>query len=131
MLQVREAEVETLVVTLRGDARAPALARAELDAYAGDLLPPDRLADARLLVTELVSNGVLHGEGDVRLLVDASRQALRVEVVDEGHGFGSVRRAPDRDGGWGLGIVETLSDRWGAFAGSTHVWFEIDRSISG
>lgn len=131
MLQVREPEVATLSLTLHGDARAPALARAELDAYAAGLLPPDRLADVRLLVTELVTNGVLHGEGDVRLRVDASSQALRVEVVDEGHGFRSVRRAPDRDGGWGLGIVEALSDRWGVFAGSTHVWFEIDRPISG
>ena len=131
MLQVREPEVATLLLTLRGDALAPALARAELDAYAAGLLPPDRLADARLLVTELVSNGVLHGEGAVRLRMNASSEALHVEVVDEGHGFRSVRRAPDRDGGWGLGIVETLSDRWGVFAGSTHVWFEIDRSISG
>ena len=131
MEQVRERDVARLSLTLGGDARAPGRARAELDAYAAELLPPGRLSDASLLVTELVTNGVLHGEGDVRLRMDASGDALRVEVVDEGHGFRSVRRAPDRDGGWGLGIVESLADRWGVFAGSTHVWFEIDRSISG
>ena len=26
-----------------------------------------------------------------------------------------------------LELVETLADRWGVHAGSTHVWFEIDR----
>ncbi len=131
MVQVREPGVATLLLNLRGGARAPARARAELDAYAAGLLPPDRLSDARLLVTELVTNGVLHGEGDIRLRMDASSEALRVEVADEGHGFRSVCRAPDRDGGWGLGIVEALADRWGVFAGSTHVWFEIDRPLSG
>jgi hypothetical protein len=31
-------------------------------------------------------------------------------------------------GGWGLHLVQTLSDRWGVYQGSTHVWFEIDRT---
>jgi hypothetical protein len=35
-------------------------------------------------------------------------------------------RAADRDGGWGLPLVEHLADRWGTFQGSTHVWFELD-----
>ena len=131
MVLLQEPEVATLLLTLGGDARAPSRARAELDGFAAALLPPDRLADARLLVTELVSNGVLHGDGDVRLRVDASSETLHVEVVDEGNGFRAVRRVPDRDGGWGLGIVEALADRWGVFAGSTHVWFEIDRPLSG
>ena len=30
-------------------------------------------------------------------------------------------------GGWGLHLVQTLSNRWGVHEGSTHVWFEIDR----
>jgi hypothetical protein len=28
-------------------------------------------------------------------------------------------------GGWGLHLVESLSERWGVHAGSTHVWFEL------
>jgi hypothetical protein len=31
-------------------------------------------------------------------------------------------------GGWGLHLVEELTDEWGTFEGSTHVWFEIDLS---
>ncbi len=30
-------------------------------------------------------------------------------------------------GGWGLHLVEALTDRWGVYEGSTHVWFEIER----
>jgi hypothetical protein len=30
-------------------------------------------------------------------------------------------------GGWGLHLVQTLSNRWGVHEGSTHVWFEIER----
>lgn len=129
MEQLREPDVATLLLTLEGDARAPGRARAELHSYARGLLPPDRLCDAHLLLTELVTNGVLHGRGEVRLRVDASADMLHVEVVDEGDGFAAAPRAtPDRDGGWGLGIVDLLADRWGVFAGSTHVWFEIDRT---
>ena len=53
----------------------------------------------------------------------------RVEVVDHEAGFIPVAR--DRPatevGGWGLHLVETLTERWGVREGSTHVWFEIDR----
>jgi hypothetical protein len=27
--------------------------------------------------------------------------------------------------------VQTLSNRWGVYEGSTHVWFEIDRAAGG
>lgn len=127
---VREPDVATLLLTLAADARAPGRARAELEPYAG-LLPPERFEDARLLVSELVTNGVLHGRGEVRVRAEASTAALHVEVVDEGDGFHPGDADPDREGGWGLGIVDTLADRWGVFAGSTHVWFEIDRPLSG
>jgi hypothetical protein len=39
-----------------------------------------------------------------------------------------VRDRPKTEpGGWGLHLVEALTQRWGVFDGSTHVWFEIDR----
>jgi anti-sigma regulatory factor (Ser/Thr protein kinase) len=110
------------------DDRAPLTARRALDAMApgaDELL----LEDARLLVTELVSNSVRHGAGDsVRLIVDMPTQdRLRCEVIDEGSGFLPVARTgtSEEAGGWGLHLVETLSDSWGVREGSTHVWFEL------
>jgi hypothetical protein len=51
-------------------------------------------------------------------------------VIDQGVGFVPVARdRPATDvGGWGLHLVQTLSNRWGVYEGSTHVWFEIDRT---
>jgi hypothetical protein len=54
---------------------------------------------------------------------------LRADVMDQGAGFVPVARdRPATDvGGWGLHLVEALSNRWGVHEGSTHVWFEIER----
>ena len=85
--------------------------------------------DAELLVSELVSNAVKYGgDGDVAVHFERDDGRFRTEVVDQGDGLVFSRR--DRadlrtPGGWGLPLVETLSDRWGAHRGSTHVWFEI------
>jgi anti-sigma regulatory factor (Ser/Thr protein kinase) len=110
------------------DERAPATARLMVDAFAA-VLPAPTVDQARLLLSEVVSNAVRHGEGDhVRVVLDAAeRGELRCEVVDEGHGFvPKARDKPSTDvGGWGLHLVETLSRRWGVREGSTHVWFEL------
>ncbi len=110
------------------DARAPAIARRMMDDLDGVLSP--RTADqARLLLSEVVSNAVRHGDGEhVRVLIDAVHGGeLRCEVTDEGHGF--VPKARDKPstevGGWGLHLVERLSRRGGVREGSTHVWVEL------
>lgn len=116
------------------DARAPALARRMVDELEG-VLDPQCADQARLLLSEVVSNAVRHGEGQsVRVLLDAVQGGeLRCEVMDEGHGF--VPTARDKpsmvEGGWGLHLVETLSRRWGVREGSTHVWFELPAGSPG
>jgi anti-sigma regulatory factor (Ser/Thr protein kinase) len=107
---------------------APRLARAELVGFDHGL-PSDRLCDAELLLSELVSNAVKYGGGgDIRVILERGQERFRAEVVDQGDGFMATLR--DRSdvhtpGGWGLPLVQTLSDRWGAHEGSTHVWFEL------
>jgi hypothetical protein len=52
----------------------------------------------------------------------------RVGVPDEGPGFERHVRPGGRNVGWGLFIVDTVSDRWGVIRGPIkEVWFEIDR----
>jgi anti-sigma regulatory factor (Ser/Thr protein kinase) len=107
---------------------SPSEARATLMDFEHGL-PGERLCDAELLLSELVSNAVKYGgEGDISVIFERDDGRFRTEVVDQGDGF----IAPVRDrsdvgtpGGWGLPLVQTLSDRWGAHRGSTHVWFEI------
>ncbi|HEU4978489.1 MAG TPA: ATP-binding protein [Solirubrobacteraceae bacterium] len=118
-----------LSVDIERDRRAPAAARRAVERLAGTV-PDDVLGDLRLLVSELITNSVKYGgDGDVTLRVEGT-DPLRVEVVDRGAGFVPVARSrpATEAGGWGLHLVEQLSDRWGVFEGSTHVWFEIDVS---
>jgi anti-sigma regulatory factor (Ser/Thr protein kinase) len=88
------------------------------------------LADAKLLVTELVANAVQHvpDNGELSLDVVCDRGRLRVGVGDPGHGFQPQPRRPDspKDSGWGLHFVDQLSDRWAVEVdGTSRVWFEL------
>jgi anti-sigma regulatory factor (Ser/Thr protein kinase) len=99
-----------------------------------DLLPPEKLEGVRLVVSELVTNSILHAElssGDqISLTVTVSAGSVRGRVCDPGLGFEVPSEPcprPDMRGGWGLPIVETISDRWGVERNNhACVWFEID-----
>jgi anti-sigma regulatory factor (Ser/Thr protein kinase) len=112
---------------------AVSAARRGLDQLEGEL-GAQRLHDMRLLVSELVTNSVRHAcEGadeELELEVTVSGELIHVCVIDRGPGFEAAPRRPDDDpgSGWGLFLVEQLSDRWGVeLNGSTQVWFELDR----
>ena len=36
-----------------------------------------------------------------------------------------IRESADEGGGWGLRLLDKVSERWGVHEGSTHVWFEL------
>jgi len=125
-------------VRLPAGVEAPYLARRRLDGLS-EYLPPERHADARLLVSELVANALRHtdavGEEALGLRVETTSDAVRIEVSDPGSGFappsGPVPRpSPGTSSGRGLFILDSLSDRWGTEPGRERsvVWFEIDRA---
>jgi anti-sigma regulatory factor (Ser/Thr protein kinase) len=116
--------VETL--ELPSEAIAARLARRQLEPHLASL-PRDRRPDARLLVSELVTNAFRHGMPPITLTTELHPGFLRVEVADAGGGRPRRRARPSADGGWGLLLVEQASDRWGVADGSMRVWFEIDR----
>ena len=107
---------------------APARARRMLDEVHPDL-SEERLADARLLLSEVVTNAVEHvrRHGPIEVTLSAWDHALRVEVADPGDGFEPPReRDPGNHRGWGLQFVQRLSDRWGVERGEhSRVWFEL------
>ena len=121
-----------MTVELEPGATAAGEARAALTVLEGRIAS-DALDDIRLLVSELVTNSVRHAGAErelVRLSVLSSGPRVRVEVSDGGEGFQPAARskAHDEVGGWGLHLVDRLSDRWGVETGRrTRVWFELDR----
>ena len=72
------------------------------------------LLDAILLVTsELVTNGLRHGEPPVLLTVDRIGHRLRLTVTDGGSKIPRPRMAsPESTGGRGLFLVSVLSTAW-------------------
>jgi anti-sigma regulatory factor (Ser/Thr protein kinase) len=101
-------------------------ARAVLASYTGR--DWQRFDDAQLALTEIVSNACVHGRGKPLMQLWWDAGLLRAEVTDDGPGFdpSAVAARPATDnGGRGLLLVETLSDRWGAAGRPTKVWFEI------
>lgn len=123
------AEEVELEVKLPRAATAPAVARRTLRRSYADRVDPDLLGDAELLVSELASNALRHGLGEITLRARLDDDRLLVEVIDEGSGFeGALRQRPfEQIGGWGLGIVEDVASRWGVHDSTTHVWFELKR----
>ena len=120
-----------LSLRLPGGPGAVAAARHALDDFAGDM-DGSLVSDARLLVSELVTNSVRHGEaarsGEVGFHVAVAAEVMRIEVSDAGAGFEPVARTVGQDegSGWGLFLVEQLADRWGVERnGPTRVWFEL------
>ena len=121
------------LIQLPKAATAPATARQVIDGL--DRLRPEVATNARLLVSELVANAVRHvrRDGEIGMHVAVRNGSLHIEVVDPGAGFRPRPRGPQSPlgSGWGLHLVDELSDRWGVDAtGPTRVWFEIDSATA-
>ena len=98
-------------------------------------LPQPRLADVELIVSELATDSVRHAGCDdaEELSMEAcvQRDRVRVRLFDPGEGFEVHEPTPPASGsggGYGLVLLDRLSDRWGVqrengFA----VWFEVQR----
>lgn len=130
--RVEGTEVAEVTIPIGTD--APAAARAVVARCLARTVEEQVLESAQLIVSELVTNSLLHsgaGEGDAVLVrVHLWRGTCRLEVQDPG-GDGVVAPRPPRpqDGsGMGLHIVQTLSTRWGvvrASGGPTRVWAQL------
>jgi anti-sigma regulatory factor (Ser/Thr protein kinase) len=126
--------VQTLELKLAADNAAPAAARRQV-AESG-IVAHNRLADALLLISELVTNAVKHGStesGFIGLKVRADPGMLRVEVEADGAGFTPPADSDlvvPQSGGMGLRLLRSVADRWGIDPSPstlrTVVWFEFE-----
>ena len=110
-------------------AHAPTEARRFVSEYLDDSGLSDLRERIVLAVSELTTNAVTHGSGPIDVTLDTTIDRLRVTVTDDGGGTPAMHRPdpPDNpEGGWGLHLVDTLADRWGAERHDHRlvVWFE-------
>ena len=129
-----ENQVSTMeVIELDGDPDAPARGRhavtAVLDSWGCDSDTRDNLL---LVVSELVTNAVVHGAEPIVVTLVRAPERIRVEVTDGADGSSphTNRAAADAENGRGLGVVTRLATAWGWRAspgrGKT-VWAELPR----
>src|SRR5207302_7774800 len=131
-LRRTEAPARSVQLKLAPEPGVPAAARKLLERSFGDSLDTRELERAKLAISELTTNAVCHGRGEIFLRAELDTDRLLVEIIDEGSGFEHEARDPDfqKIGGWGLSVVDAETSRWGVHEGTTHVWFEIERAGS-
>ncbi len=94
---------------------------------------PELVDDAELITSELVTNAIEHGSGQIELRMYALPDRVRISVLDE-----DVTSVPQvasnrglQIGGRGLSLVEQISQAWGHDIGQNgkEVWAELPASM--
>lgn len=94
----------------------------------------DLIDTTLLMVSELVTNAILHGGAGAELTLRLSDSRLRAEVRDGNPSAPVVRNYSDTaTTGRGMIIVDALAAEWGAFAAGDGkvVWFELEAPGNG
>jgi diguanylate cyclase (GGDEF)-like protein len=120
-------------LTLGSNDDAPGHARAALARLDGQT-DEDVLERAVLLMSELVTNSVKHaGTAEIRVDIWPTAGSITVVVTDDGPGFVPVAQPAaiaDQDGGFGLPLLDTLSEAWGSGSDrEAWVWFEVSPRV--
>jgi CheY-like chemotaxis protein/anti-sigma regulatory factor (Ser/Thr protein kinase) len=93
----------------------------------------DLIEDAELVVSELVTNALVHGGGRCELRAGLSDAALRLQVIDFGGGMPDPLAAGQADEhGRGLLLISALCEAWGVEVlpgGGKVVWAEMLRRL--
>jgi anti-sigma regulatory factor (Ser/Thr protein kinase) len=131
---LRERRLVEVVVAL--DARAPGAARSFVVECLERRVVASALDSAQLVVSELVTNSFQHGGApmdEVVVSVELMPDRFRVGVQDSGSAAVIAAQPPNLDtgGGFGLNLVQMLSERWGVerlAGGGTQVWAQLLRA---
>jgi DNA-binding NarL/FixJ family response regulator len=130
VLDVVDSALERARANLTGELESPGRARRFVDETLRRWDCEEQLDVVSLLVSELVTNAVVHAQSDVEVGVQLTGDGIRIDVLDQST-VEPVRRSPnDYDtSGRGLELVDALATRWGIDTGpyGKSVWFEVPR----
>ena len=123
----------SISMRIPGGNDAPTRARRSVHAQLKGHIPATTASDVALLVSELVTNGVVHANVGPRqaLTVDVTTfdDRLRIAVTDPGSPLTPcmLPHDPETPGGLGLSLVDKLCETWGFSQdlGPTCVWCEL------
>jgi anti-sigma regulatory factor (Ser/Thr protein kinase) len=117
------------------DHRAVGVARTSLRAVLTAHHVPELIDRAELLASEMLTNALIHSDGEADLRLKWAWETLRMTVWDTSPkppGLRAVRA--DSEGGRGLHLLQILADKWDHFPLNTFgavtkvVWCEIGRT---
>jgi len=124
---------ETVAIDLPAEPESARRAREQLKPFR-DAVDATSFVDLCLLVDELVVE-VLHDKdspsGQIELRVELDGDRVKVAVAEGGGAYRLPSRRPEPgDPGFGLHLVQRLSDRWGMRRerGKATVWLEMLRT---
>jgi phosphoserine phosphatase RsbU/P len=122
--------VATATSSFPPNAQAPGMARRFIGNALTDRVPAGSLDIARLLVSELVTNAVVHAASavEVEVSVDDTAAVIRVRDADTGPLVSRTGVGTELDeGGRGFMLVDRLAHTWGTehSGGRKTVWFRL------
>ena len=123
--------VDSFSITLPADASSATTARTEVTRRLAARVTSGALEDVRLLLTELITNSLRHADmspdDEIGVKAELSDGTVRIEVSDPGrNGPVEVRKPGARGGGYGLFLVDRLTNEWGVDRqDGTTVWAEL------
>ena len=131
LLELVEGVVAEVKAGLLADTSSAGHARRFVDEVLNRWRCEALLDDVQLLVSELVTNAVVHAGSEVEVAVRLLTDSVRIEVVDRAPTapLRPTEPADDDESGRGLLLVETLASAWGVepMDGGKSVWFEVPR----
>ncbi|MEU9995487.1 SpoIIE family protein phosphatase [Streptomyces sp. NPDC050848] len=134
----RQAPRRTMMTVAQAEPERIAAARQHMRQLLHDWVDEDQVDSAVLMVSEMVTNVLIHTDGDALLIAevtcsDGSRRRLRVEVADASDELPHKRHPGEMaSSGRGLVLMEMLAHAWGVDpqGEGKSIWFELNEPPS-
>ncbi|GHC72559.1 SpoIIE family protein phosphatase [Streptomyces violaceochromogenes] len=137
-MAVRLPARRTVLTVAQAEPERIAVARQQLRELLHDWSSPDQVDSAVLLLSEMLTNVLVHTDSDALLVAEITggvgERRLRIEVTDAGDDLPHKRRPGElASSGRGLVLIELLAHAWGVDprGQGKSIWFELYESVDG